>query len=125
MLIPSYLHTFAFVWTTKRTKMVIVTSMFTKMFSNLKQNFKHTQGNCHFLKINYLCVFLFSNILDFMYLFTGCLQKHVDERTDRRKTSNVYIQVKYVYKFFLNVSLFANITENPPGFNENETRMRV
>lgn len=125
MLIPSYLHTFAFVWTTKRTKMVIVTSMFTKMFSNLKQNFKHTQGNCHFLKINYLCVFLFSNILDFMYFFTGCLQKHVDERTDGRKTSNVYIQVKYVYKFFLNVSLFANITETPPGFNENETRMRV
>lgn len=60
-----------------------------------------------------------------MYFFTARLQKHVDERTDGRKTSNVYIQVKYVYKFFLNVSLFANITENPPGFNENETRMRV
>lgn len=114
MLIPSYLHTFAFVWTTKRTKLVIVTSMFTKMFSNLKQNFKHTQGNCHFLKINYLCVFLFSNILDFMYFFTGCLQKHVDERTDGRKTSNVYIQVKYVYKFFSKCIIVCKYNRKPP-----------
>lgn len=127
MLIPSYLHTFAFVWTTKRTKMVIVTSMFTKMFSNLKQNFKHKQGNCHFLKINYLCVFSFSNILDFMYFFTGYLQKHVNERTDGRKTLNVYgiYKLNTFIKFLLNVSLFANITGNPNGFNENETRMRV
>lgn len=62
-----------------------------------------------------------------LYFFTGYLQKHVNERTDGRKTLNVYgiYKLNTFIKFLLNVSLFANITGNPHGFNENETRMRV
>lgn len=52
--------------------------------------------------------------------------KREDRRTER-KTLNVYgiYKLNTFIKFLLNVSLFANITGNPHGFNENETRMRV
>lgn len=63
----------------------------------------------------------------FHVFFHRLLAIHVNERTDGRKTLNVYgiYKLNTFIKILLNVSLFANITGNPHGFNANETRMRV